>query len=146
MLSSASTIGIRESRHIHGRAALTAEDVLNGRVPEDAILLASNSIDVHGGTGEPAGTKYLTIENGEWYGVSFFSLVPVKVEQLLVAGRSISATSEASGAVRVMPPCMEMGHAAGIAAAMAVKEGCRVCEIDVKGLQAQMVKEGSFLG
>lgn len=45
-----------------------------------------------------------------------------------------------------MPPCMEMGHAAGIAAAMAVKEGCRVCEIDVKGLQAQMVKEGSFLG
>ncbi len=64
MLSSASTIGIRESRHIHGRAALTAEDVLNGRVPEDAILLASNSIDVHGGTGEPAGTKYLTIENG----------------------------------------------------------------------------------
>ena len=41
---------------------------------------------------------------------------------------------------------MEMGHAAGIAAAMAVKEQCPVRSINVKALQAQMVKEGSFLG
>ncbi len=146
LLSSASTIGIRESRHIQGEATLTAEDVLNGTVPEDAILLASNSIDVHGGAGGPAGTKYLTIENGEWYGVSFRSLVPLKVEQLLVAGRSLSATSEGAGAVRVMPPCMEMGHAAGVAAAAAVKAGCLVRDVDVKKVQAQMIKEGSFLG
>ena len=146
LLSSASTIGIRESRHIKGEATLTADDVLNGTVPEDVILLASNSIDVHGGAGGAAGTKYVTIENGEWYGVSFRSLVPVKVDQLLVAGRSLSATSEGAGAVRVMPPCMEMGHAAGVAAAMAVKEGCLVRNVDVKAVQAQMVKEGSFLG
>lgn len=146
LLSSASTIGIRESRHIKGEATLTAENVLNGNVPEDTILLASNSIDVHGGAGGPAGTKYLTIENGEWYGVSYRCLVPVKVDQLLVAGRSLSATSEGAGAVRVMPPCMEMGHAAGVAAAVAVKEGCLVREVDVKEVQVQMVKEGSFLG
>lgn len=145
MLSSASTIGIRETRHIKGEVTLTADDVLNGNVPEDAILLASNSIDVHGGTGA-AGTKYVTVENGEWYGVSYRSLVPIKVDQLLVAGRSLSATSEGAGAVRVMPPCMEMGHAAGVAAALAVKEGCLVRDVDVKAVQMQMVKEGSFLG
>ena len=72
--------------------------------------------------------------------------MPVKVDQLLVAGRSLSATSEAAGAVRVMPPCMELGHAAGVAAAQAVKAGCLVRDIDVKDVQAQMVKEGSFLG
>lgn len=146
LLSSAFTVGIRESRHIKGEETLTADDVLNGNVPEDAILLASNSIDVHGGEGGMAGTKYVTIQNGEWYGVSFRSLVPVKIDQLLVAGRSISATSEGAGAVRVMPPCMEFGHAAGVAAALAVKEGCLVRNVDVKAVRAQMVKEGSFLG
>lgn len=145
LLSSASTIGIRESRHIKGEVTLTAEDILNGKVPEDAILLASNSIDVHGGEGV-AGTKYVTIENGEWYGVSYRSLVPVKIDQLLVAGRSLSATSEGAGAVRVMPPCMEMGHAAGVAAALAVREGCTVRSVNVKAVQAQMMREGSFLG
>lgn len=145
LMSSASTIGIRETRHIKGEATLTTEDVLNGNIPDDVILLASNSIDVHGVAGGAA-TKYVTIENGEWYGVSFKSLVPVKVDQLLVAGRSLSATSEAAGAVRVMPPCMELGHAAGVAAAQAVKAGCLVRDIDVKAVQAQMVKEGSFLG
>lgn len=145
LMSSAATIGIRETRHIQGDATLTTEDVLNGTIPEDVILLASNSIDVHGAAGA-AGTKYVTIENGEWYGVSYKSLVPVKVDQLLVAGRSLSATSEAAGAVRVMPPCMEMGHAAGVAAAQAIKDGCTVREVNVKAVQAQMVKEGSFLG
>jgi len=145
LLCSAATIGIRETRHIQGEKTLTAEDVLQGHVPEDAILLASNSIDMHAAAGMD-GTKYVTVEKGEWYGVSYGCLVPVQVEGLLVAGRTLSATSEGAGAVRVMPPCMEMGHAAGIAAAMAVKEHCPVRKIDVKALQAQMVKEGTFLG
>lgn len=145
MLCSASTIGIRETRHIRGEATLMAEDVLQGRIPEDVIFLASNSIDVHAAAGA-SGTKYVTVEKGEWYGVAYGCLVPVGVDQLLVAGRSLSATSEGAGAVRVMPPCMAMGHAAGIAAAMAVKEQCRVRDIDVKALQAQLVREGTFLG
>ena len=142
----ASTIGIRESRHIQGKSTLNTDDVLNGKVPQDAILLASNSIDVHAGAGEASGTKYVTIQHGEWYGVSFRSLVPIRIQQLLVAGRSLSATSEASAAVRVMPPCMEMGHAAGVAAAFAVRDECMVGDVDAKKIQRQMVKEGSFLG
>lgn len=145
LLSTASTLGIRETRHIKGETVLTTDDVLQGVVPDDAILLASNSIDVHGRFG-PMSNEYVTVENGDWYGVSYGSLVPVNVDQLLVAGRSVSATSEAAGAIRVMPPCMEIGHAAGVAAAMAVKNQCLVRNIDRKALQAQMVKEGSFLG
>jgi len=145
LMSSASHIGIRESRHIKGEATLNADNVLNGDIPEDVILLASNSIDVHASGGSSA-TKYVCVENGEWYGVSYKSLVPVKIDQLLVAGRSLSATSEGAGAVRVMPPCMEMGHAAGVAAALSLKQGCLVRDVDVKAVQEQMVKEGSFLG
>lgn len=145
LMCSAATIGIRETRHIRGEATLTADDVLQGCVTEDAILLASNSIDVHAAAGS-AGTKYVTVENGEWYGVPYRCLVPVQVEQLLVAGRSLSATSEGAGAVRVMPPCMAMGHAAGIAAAMAVRNKCTVRSVDVSELRAQLLKEGAFLG
>lgn len=145
LLSSASTLGIRETRHIKGERVMTTDDVLQGVVPEDAILLASNSIDVHGRYG-PMSNEYVTVEEGEWYGVSYGCLVPEKVDQLLVAGRSISATSEAAGSFRVMPPCMEIGHAAGTAAAMAVKEGIDVRNIDRKALQERLKEEGSFLG
>jgi hypothetical protein len=145
LLSSASTIGIRETRHIKGETTLTTEDVLQGNIPEDAILVASNSIDVHGRFG-PMSNEYVTVENGEWYGVSYRSLVPLKVDQLLVAGRTVSATSEAAGAIRVMPPCMAIGQAAGIAAAMAVKNDCLVREVDSTELREELLKEGAFLG
>lgn len=144
-IQSASHVGIRETRHIKGEAVLTADDVIEGRMPEDAVFVASNSIDVHAAAGA-SGTKYVTVQNGQWYGVSYRCLVPLKIENLLVAGRSLSATSEGAGAVRVMPPCMAMGHAAGIAAAMAVRNNCPVRHIDTKALQKQLLKEGAFLG
>lgn len=144
LLSVASTIGIRESRHICGEYQFTKEDILHGVVPEDSILLASNSVDVHGRFG-PASNEYLTIENGEYYGVPFRCLVPVGVEQLLVAGRCVSATSEAAGAIRVMPPAMGLGQAAGVAAAIAVKFGKTVREIDTALLREELKKQGAYL-
>ena len=83
LLSSASQIGIRESRHIRGEVVLKTEEVLKGVVPKDAVLLAANSIDVHGRFG-PLSNEYVTVEDGEWYGVSYGCLVPEKVENLLV--------------------------------------------------------------
>lgn len=145
LLSTASTVGIRETRHIHGEYTLTADDVLEGLVPEDSILLASNSIDVHGRYG-PMSNEYMPIRNGKWYGVPYRCLVPRGVDQLLMAGRCVSATSEASAAIRVMPPCMGLGHAAGAAAAMAAREGSSVREIDVKKLQAILREQNAYLG
>ena len=49
--------------------------------------------------------------------------LPLKVDNLLVAGRPISSTHEAHSSLRIMPTCTAMGQAAGTAAAMAVKEG-----------------------
>ncbi len=145
LLSTAATIGIRETRHIKGEKTLTADDVLSGRIPEDTIFLASNSIDVHAAAGAN-GTKYITVKNGECYGVPYGCLVPEKVEGLLIAGRTLSATSEGAGAVRVMPPCIAMGHAAGIAAAIAVREDIPVRNVSIKALQTRLINEGAFLG
>lgn len=143
--SSASTLGIRESRHVLGEYVLTADDLLQGVVPDDSILLASNSVDVHGRNGANT-TEYKTVENGQWYGLPLRCLIPRDVDGLLVAGRAISATSDAAGAVRVMPPCMAMGHAAGIAAAIAALGGTSPRNVDAAEVRSRLRNEGAFLG
>jgi len=145
LLSVASTLGIRESRHIQGEYKLTVDDVLNGKIPEDAILLASNSVDIHGKFG-PTSNEYLTVQNGNYYGIPYRCLVPVGVDGLLVAGRCVSASSEAAGAIRVMPPCIATGHAAGMAAAMAIKGNVEPRAVDTAELRSRLVKEGAYLG
>ncbi|MCI8887505.1 MAG: FAD-dependent oxidoreductase [Hungatella sp.] len=141
--STASHIGIRESRHIQGEYRLTTEDLLEARVPEDSILLASNSIDVHGRFG-PASNEYMPIK-GDYYGVSYRCLVAKNVEQLLIAGRCVSADSAAAGAIRVIPPCMAMGQAAGAAAALSVKGGMTVRNVDTKVLRDLLKEHGAYL-
>ena len=143
--SMGSTLGIRESRHVLGDYVLQVEDLLNGVVTDDAILVASNSVDVHGRLSDNS-TEYITVKNGRWYGVPYRSLVPQRVENLLVAGRALSATSDAAGAVRVMPPCMAMGQAAGVAAALAVKGSTTPRNIDPLQLRKVLLENGVFLG
>ena len=133
LTASGSYVGIRESRHIRGEYRLTADDLLDAKVPEDSILVASNSVDVHGRFG-PTSNEYIPIK-GDYYGVPYRSLVPVGVDGLLLAGRCVSADSTAAGAIRVMPPSMAMGQAAGCAAAQAVRTGVEPRNIDIAALQ-----------
>ncbi|MGH2349822.1 MAG: FAD-dependent oxidoreductase, partial [bacterium] len=70
---------------------------------------------------------------------------------LLVASRSLSATSEAAGSARVIPTTMGMGHAAGVAAAICAKDGCvpeaiiRTSAL-MRRLQQILVAQGAYLG
>jgi hypothetical protein len=73
-------------------------------------------------------------------------LVPRDVDDLLVAGRAVSATHEALGAIRVMPPCFAMGEAAGNAAAMSLAAGCAPRAISVPDLQDRLRDKNCYLG
>lgn len=141
--ASGSHVGVRETRHIAGDYRLVAEDLLQGKVPEDAILLAANSVDVHGRFG-PASNEYTPI-TGDYYGVPYRSLIAKGVKNLLLAGRNVSADSTAAGAIRVMPPCMGMGQASGTAAALAVKKGITPREVDAQELRAVLKANGAHL-
>jgi hypothetical protein len=141
--ASGSHVGVRETRHIAGDYRLVAEDLLQGKVPEDAILLAANSVDVHGRFG-PASNEYTPI-SGDYYGVPYRSLIAKGVKNLLLAGRNVSADSTAAGAIRVMPPCMGMGQASGTAAALAVKKGITPREVDAQELRAVLKANGAHL-
>ena len=141
--STASYVGIRESRHIKGDYRLTADDLISAKVPEDSILLAANSVDVHGRFG-PTSNEYIPIE-GDYYGIPYRCLLASGVEGLLVAGRCVSADSTAAGAIRVMPPCMGMGQAAGTAAALAAKAAVPPRRIDVQALRHRLKENNAYL-
>ena len=143
-MGTGSTLGIRESRHIDGEYRLTVDDVLEGRVSHDAVVLCSNSVDIHGKFG-PRSNEYLTVRYGEYYGIPYRCLVPKKVDGLLIAGRCLSAESAAAGAVRVMPPCMAMGQAAGTAAAIAVKSHISVRSMNTDMLRNLLKARGAYL-
>lgn len=141
--ATASYVGIRETRHMRGEYRLTAEDLVACKVPEDSIALASNSVDIHGRFG-PSSTQYIPIE-GDYYGIPYRCMLPVGVENLLLAGRCVCADSPAAAAIRVMPPAMAIGQAAGTAAAMAVKNGGTPRTVDTSALRAELVKNGACL-
>jgi hypothetical protein len=134
-------LGIRETRRIVGQYTMTQEDVLGCRHFEDSIAVASYPIDIH----RPGDEGCTLIWCGDCYDIPFRSLLPQKVNNLIVAGRCISTTHEAMGAIRVMATCMAMGEAAGRAAKQAVRAGVSPSQVDVKALQAELLEHGVYL-
>ena len=134
-------LGIRETRRIVGDYVMTQDDVLSCRHFEDSIAVASYPIDIH----RPGDEGCTLIWCGDCYDIPYRSLLPKKVEQLIVAGRSISTTHEAMGAIRVMATCMAMGEAAGRAAAQSIRGNASPREIDVSSLQARLRDSGAYL-
>ncbi len=145
LLDTAATVGVRETRRIVGEYVLTEDDLATGRSFDDVIALCGYPVDVHSPTGDGGGTDG-TWQTANEYQIPYRCLVPEVLDGVLVAGRSISATHIAMGATRVMPPCFAMGEAAGIAAAMAVAEGCQPREIAIEDLQHRLVAGGAWLG
>lgn len=134
-------LGIRESRRIVGRYVMTREDILGCRRFGDAVAVGSYPVDLHS-----PGDEDCTLEwCGDCYDIPYRSLVPMGVDNLLIAGRCISTTHEALAAIRVMSTCMAMGEAAGTAAAMALRDGVPPSAIDTEKLREQLRGHGAFL-
>lgn len=122
IISSASLIGIRETRHFKGKYTLTEHDILEARVFDDYVVIDAHfNFDVHNITGsglDKTGVqKYFSQQKG--YTIPYRCLLPEAVENLLLCGRNISGTHMAHSNFRVMPICVGIGEAAGTAAAIA---------------------------
>ncbi len=111
---------IRASCRILGEYQVTKEDISSGRRFPDSIARGCYPISVQS-LEQPNVRHHLYVENGGDYDVPYRSLIPQKVDGLLMAGRCISATREASGATRTGAQCMAYGHATGTAAAISAQ-------------------------
>lgn len=148
LLETGAQVGVRETRRIVGEYVLSIEDLSSGRHFEDVIALGSFPVDLHPETGDGGGTD-TGLERGlrtaPVYEIPYRCLVPKDVEQLLVAGRCLSATREALAAVRIMPVCFATGQAAGVGAAVAVRGETSPRQVAVRHLHEELLAQGAVL-
>ena len=123
----AGQIGIRESRRILGRHYLTVDEVAAGCKFDDGICTATFNIDIHDQNGNDRGLKLQTVPA---YEIPFRCLLPGDRRGLMVAGRCISGDAIAHASYRVTGNAVALGEAAGVAAAMAVRDGKDPADLD----------------
>lgn len=126
----ASQLGLRETRRIIGKYRLREEDVRSCFRFDDSIGRLLYAIDLYG----EVKINHIPTEL-KTFTVPYRALLPQKIDGLLVAGRCISCDDVAFGAVRLMVGCALTGQASGAAAALSLKSGAGVGEIDVQALQ-----------
>ncbi len=141
VISSAPLLGVRETRHFSGEYTLTAEDILEARAFSDWVVQDAHfNFDVHNITGaglDKTGVQ-AKFKQKRGYGIPYRCLLPLCVENLLLAGRNISGTHMAHSNYRVMPICANMGQGAGIAAALCARDGIMPRDLDASRIQAEI--------
>ena len=141
LVATGADLGVRESRRLVGKTVFSLEDIRHSRKFADRIAVCANSIDMH----QKTQVSY-TAHTGENYYIPLSCLISANIENLLTAGKSLSADQHAFAAVRVMPPCIAMGEAAGITAALAAKSGVSAEEVPYEQVQEILLDGGAFLG
>ena len=140
-MASGDTLGVRETRRVQGEYVITAKELAAGKRFWDVVVhKAEFIVDIHNPAG--AGQAEDKIQYVVPYDLPYRCFVPLKVENLLTAGRCISGTHRAHASYRVMSICMAMGEAAGTAAALCIKEGCTPRSLEVKKLQDVLTEKG----
>jgi glycine/D-amino acid oxidase-like deaminating enzyme len=141
-----SGIGVRESRRVHGHYRLTREDCLGKATFDDKVLICGAPIEDHRASNDgQEETHWAYVPDGGVYEVPYRTLVPQSAEQVLVCGRCFSATHDAHASCRSMAQTMAMGHAAGSAAALALRDGVGVSEVSIPRLQETLLRQGAVL-
>lgn len=139
--SSASVLGVRETRRITGEYVLCDKDVEDGARFDDVVVhKAWFLIDIHNpaGGGQAEGHSKMA----QPYDIPYRCLLPLGVENLLTSGRCISGTHRAHASYRVMAICMATGEAAGVAAALAARIGRTVREVGASEVQEVLAGRG----
>jgi hypothetical protein len=127
------TLGTRESRQIEGHYYMTGEDTMKEARFEDSIGIFPEFVDGNGVLWIPT--------TGRYFQIPYRSLLPKKVDNLLVAGRSISGDIMAHASFRNMACCMVTGQGAGAAAAISVLDKVNTSQVDIKKVQSELEKQ-----
>ena len=136
LLFVAPEIAVRETRRIVGEYTLTEKDIREGTRFEDVIARRYGILDI--------GFVWYD-QMASPHDVPYRSLIPKTINNLLVAGRSISATFMGTQAGRCMGNQMMVGMGAGTAAALSVRHNVPLRKVNIQELQNLLLKQGSDL-
>ena len=140
--SVAPTVGVRESRRIKGIAYQTKEDFFNCAKYNDGIAKCNYTIDIHGNNGSDYIVK---MDRTQWYEIRFGTLVAADCNNLMIGCRALSVDHTLHSSIRIMPAICSIGQAAGMGAALAVKNGVSPKDIDGKVVRRELIKAGAPL-
>lgn len=133
IMDTAPQLGVRGTRRLKGQHVLSKGDLLEGKVPPDPVAvfppINHNASDKHPNV-------YLPLR----------CLLPRKTKNLIVAGRCFSSDEFANDLYNLIPHCMAMGQAAGIIAAVSIKNAASPINIDYQEVRSTLAKQGVFLG
>lgn len=133
-------VGIRQTRTILGVETLRDDDVVGARKRPDGISRVPWPIELH--DGERPKLHWIL---DDYYEVPYLTLVPAEAEDVIMAGRCLSADHQALASARVTAQCFEYGHAAGMATVRSLRNGLRYRDIDGAEVRADMRVNGSAL-
>jgi hypothetical protein len=136
-------VGVRESRRIIGEYVLTMDDVLSGRKFADGVTRGHGPVDIH----DPKLSTSTMVYCPDYtsYDVPYRCLLPLGLDNVLIASRCISATHEAFASVRMMPQIIAIGQAAGTAAGLACREDVPCKQLDVALLRRVLKEQGASI-
>ena len=135
-------IGIRDTRHIRGEYLLTAADIMSMRHFPDCIGRGGHPVDIYP---IPPEFKKFAMPPKWSFEIPYRCLVPLRVDNLLIAGRCISVTREVNGSTRSTVQCMITGEAAGVAAGLCVQSGTTPRKLDPGTLCQSLLQQGVML-
>lgn len=142
--STASTLGVRESRRITGEYVLQDDDLRAGRKFPDVVVHNANFVvDIHNPTG--GGQAEGLAEVIKAYDIPYGCLIPQRIENLVLSGRCISGTHRAHASYRVMTICMAIGEASGAAAALSLQKGVSPRALSAEIVQKTLLDRGAVL-
>lgn len=153
-VTTASLIGVRESRRIVGEYELNVKDFLAGRQFPDQIGRFCKFIDIHPyDTSEEEYKRFIAEKDdpqwklppGKSMGMPYGILVPRGWRNLWVAGRCVSTDVQVHGVVRVQPAAAMMGQAAGTAAEQSLRRDQPAFDLDTEELVLTLRKAGAAL-
>lgn len=138
LAQSATQIGVRETRRIIGEYIVTAQDAIEGIHYPDVVAISSNPMpDYHG-------ERFFFKHRG--FEIPYRSLVPQRVDGLVLSGRCISCEQGPFQSARSMAPAMAVGHASGCAAALAAVRGIQPRALQAAELQQLLLSQNAELG
>jgi len=145
LLEIAPQVGVRETRRVIGEYQLTEEDVLQCVSFADTIGVNGWMIEEH--VAGNVAFKWQNIPHCRGFNhLPYRMLLPLQIDNLLVAGRCASMTHMGQSAARVSGGCFVMGQAAGTAAALAYRANVRLRDLPVADLQQRLEADGAYLG
>lgn len=129
------SIGIRDTRKVNCHYNMTSNDVREQARFDDSIGIFPEFIDGYG--------ILILPTTGRYFQVPYRNILPKGIENLLVSGRSTGGDRDSHAATRNMACCAVIGQGAGVAAALSVKSGQSLKEINVQDIQKELVRQGA---